>query len=123
MELTHSGPSAAFVCSVAQTKDTAMTQVIQADLTGLSQQIQGFTSPSQVTIQSISGGAHFQQAVATSFSGTLSSDSGSQPVTGEIFILFSPRTKVQSLSLSFAANSTDFKAVLNSALSMVNSLV
>jgi glutamine synthetase len=121
--LTHSNPGAAFICSVGQTKDTTMVQVIQADLNGLSQQIQNLATPSQLSVQSLSGGVHFQQAMATSFNGTLSSDSGSQPITGEIFILFSPKTKVQALIVSFAANSTSYKAVFNSALQMVNTLV
>jgi hypothetical protein len=123
LELTHSNPGAAFVCTVAQTKDTTITQVVQADLNSLSQQIQSLSIPSQLSVQSLSGGTHFQQAIATSFSGTLSSNQGSQAITGELFILFSPNTKVQALIASFAANSTSFKAVINSAASMVDSLV
>jgi hypothetical protein len=123
LDLTHSSPGAAFICTVGQTSDTTINQVVQADLNSLSQQIQNLSVPSQLSIQSLSGGTHFQQAVTTSFSGTLSSDSGSQPITGEIFVLFSARTKVQSLIASFAANSTSYKAVNSSALAMVDSLV
>jgi hypothetical protein len=123
VELTHSNPGAAFICTVGQTSDTTINQVVQADLNSLSQQIQNLSVPSQLSIQSLSSGTHFQQAVATSFSGTLSGDSGSEPITGEIFVLFSARTKVQSLIASFASNSTSYKAVNNSALAMVDSLV
>ena len=123
VELAHSSPGAAFICSVGQTKDTTINQVVQADLNSLSQQIQSLSIPSQLSVQSLSSGTHFQQAVATSFSGTLSSSSGSQAITGEIFILFSPRTKVQALTLAFAANSSSYKAVNSSALSMIDSLV
>ena len=123
LELTHANPGAAFVCSVAETKDTTINQVVQADLNSLSQQIQNLSVPSQLSIQSLSGGTHFQQAIATSFSGTLSSNQGSEAITGEIFILFSPSTKVQALIASFAANATSYKAVNPSALTMVDSLV
>jgi hypothetical protein len=122
--LGHSNPGAAFLCQVTQTTDTSIDQVIQTDLNSLGSQIQDLTLPSSnLSVQSLSGGTHFQQAVTTAFTGTLSSDSGTESVTGEIYILFSPSSKVQADAAAFAGSSANFQAVSQSALSMINSMV
>jgi hypothetical protein len=122
--LGHSSPGAAFLCQVSQTQDTSIDQVVQTDLNSLGSQIQDLSLPSSnLSVQNISGGTHFQQAITTAFSGTLSSDSGTESVTGEIYILFSPSSKVQADAAAFAGSSANFQAVSQSALSMVNSLV
>jgi len=115
--------SAALLCSVAQTKDTQISQVFQTDLNGLQQNTQGLQIPSDnLTVQS-TGGSHFPQALVTPFTATVSGNQGTEPIAGQLLVLFNPSTKIEAEIIAFVnSQSANYSSINDSVIDMADSM-
>jgi hypothetical protein len=107
---------------VQQEQSATIQTVVQADTQFFEQQISNFTTPStNLSVQTING-THFQQGVATPFTGTISTSQGTEQVAGELYILFSPSSQVSARVIAFASSQTEYNSVAQSVLTMTQSM-
>jgi hypothetical protein len=107
---------------VQQEQNATIQTVLQADTQFFEQQISNFATPStNLTVQTING-THFQQGLATPFTGTLSNSQGTEQIAGEIYILFSPSSQVSARVIAFASSQAEYNSVAQSVLTMTQSM-
>ncbi len=107
---------------VQQEQSATIQTVVQADDQFFEQQISNFTIPnSSINVQTLSG-THFQQGVATPFTGTVSTSQGTEQIAGQIYILFDPSSQVSARIIAFAGSQSAYNSVAQSVLTMTQSM-
>src|SRR5579875_649569 len=120
--LTYASPQAACLVNLDQSSASDPGAALDAELQSLSA-ITNVTITGSTGVQHLSGNVNFQAAIAQGFTGTLSTNQGTQPVAGEFFDLLDAQTGANAFVVAFSDSASDFKSVSSSVLQMVNSLL
>ena len=120
--LTYASPQAACLVNLDQSSASDPGAALDAELQSLSA-ITNVTITGSTGVQHLGGNVNFQAAIAQGFTGTLSTNQGTQPVAGEFFDLLDAQTGANAFVVAFSDSASDFKSVSSSVLQMVNSLL